>query len=95
MRFDPIRFHSPLGVDVKRLTDGAEVYYEDQGLVSADDAAGACAAVCHLWWDRETATSADLHALDTLVPAWDDLSAAETEGEVLSSVPGGVKLAAI
>ena len=44
--------------------------------------------------DGEPAAAADLHALDALVPAGDDLADAEAELQRLAAVPGGVELLA-
>jgi ribosome-associated protein len=57
-----------------------QVDHEDQGLAGLDHAAGAAVAVAELGRDHELAAAADLHALDALVPAGDDLS--DTEAEV-------------
>src|ERR1700712_3728558 len=72
-----------------------QVHDEDQRLVRTDHAAGAALAVGHRRRDRDLAPAADLHALDALVPALDDLALAEPELEGVATVPGRVELLAV
>src|SRR5262249_33615528 len=67
---------------------------ENQRRVRRDDAAGAARAVAEFGRDHERALAADLHAGDTLVPALDDLAAAEREAEWLAAVERAVELLA-
>src|SRR3954451_8846985 len=87
---------TPIGVRPRRdsLTDALEVDDEDERLVGPDARAGALRAVGEAGRDDQLAPAADLHALDALVPALDDLTLAERERERLAAVPRGVELLA-
>ena len=61
----------------------------------ADRRRRALLAVGEVGRDHELPAAADLHALDALVPARDDLAGAELEGERLAAVPRGVELAPV
>src|SRR5690242_1055315 len=78
-----------------RLRDGKEVDDEDERLARGDHPARAAVAVGELGRDREPAAAADLHARDALIPALDDVAAAEAERERAAPVPGGVELLAV
>ena len=67
---------------------------EHERLVGPDHAAGALAAVGLARRDHDAAPAADLHAGHALVPALDDLAAAEPEAERVAAVPAGVELLA-
>src|SRR4051812_1280982 len=79
---------------VAGLTDALEVDDEHERLVRPDPGAGALRAVGQVRRDDQLAPAADLHALDALVPALDDLTLAERERERLAVVPRGVELLA-
>src|SRR6478609_4859438 len=76
-------------------SDADEVADEDQRLAGGDRAAArAAVAVGEVRGDGQLATAADLHALDALVPAGDDLAGTELELQRGAAVPGGVELLA-
>src|SRR4051812_1749118 len=79
----------------RRLLHAEQVDDEDQRFSGLDDAGRAAGAVAQVRRDGQLAAAAHAHALDTLVPAGDDLAAAEREGEGLAAVPGGVELRAV
>src|ERR1044071_2729263 len=77
------------------LVDLQEFDIEDQRRVRRDDTAGAARAVAELGRDDEGALAAALHAGDTLVPALDDLAAAQGEAEGLAAVDRAVEFLAL
>ena len=54
----------------------------------------AAGAVGQLRRQRQTALTADLHALHALVPPGDDLAGAEAEAERVAAIPRGIELLA-
>src|SRR3954462_3963882 len=77
---------------VEGLAGVDEVDDEDQRLPRPDGAARAAVAVAEPRRDDDAPASADLHALDPLVPPGDHLTGAESEVQGLAAVPGGVEL---
>jgi hypothetical protein len=63
-------------------------------LATLDRATGTAIAVALGRRDDELASTADLHAMDALVPAGDDHADPEAEVERRATVPGGVELLA-
>src|SRR5262245_65973654 len=75
-----------------RLPDVEQLHVEDECGVGWDHAAGALCPVTKVGRERQRSSSADLHARDSLVPAADHFTGAQSEGERLATIPRAVEL---
>src|ERR1019366_2123655 len=75
--------------------DGHELDFEDQRRVGRDDRRPTLRAVGHGRRNRELSLLADLHARDSLVPPFDDLTLAERELKGLIPVARAVELLSV
>lgn len=82
------RRFSVLGSD-----DVDEVADENQRLTAGDDTGNALRAVCQILGDDESASSAHLHALHTVIPPGNHLTGSQLEGQRLSAVPRRIEFA--
>src|SRR3954468_17550058 len=80
------------GVGERPLLNGEQVHDEDEGLPRLDGTTRAARSVPEFRRDRQPPPATDLHPGDALVPAADDLTGAEPEGEGFAAVPRCVEL---
>src|ERR1700758_685799 len=73
---------------------GHQVADEDERLARLDHVPGAPVPVGQVRRDDQLPSAADLHPLDALVPARDDLPGAQPEAQRLATVPARVELLA-
>src|SRR5262249_35450632 len=77
------------------LADPEQFHLEHERGIGRNDASGAARAVAERGRDGELARAADLHALHALVPALDDVAAAEREYERVAAVLARIELRAV
>src|ERR1700689_4032165 len=77
------------------LLDSKQLDVEYQGCARRNDPARATLTVTERRRDDELALTADLHALDALIPALDHLTAAQAKAKRLVAILGAVELLAL
>jgi hypothetical protein len=88
------RHNAHLQLVLANAIDADQLGLEDQDAVGGNGT-GASAAVRPLRLDGQLPLLARAHVEQTLVPALDDLAAADLEAEGLAAVVGGVELRAV